>query len=310
VSRPWLAVEWRRLLLALPFLIAAGAAAFVLLPRRGPGETPRAALVDTPAGPVRTVGVRKGQLARDFSGQAPNGTAVRLSDLRGKPTIINFWATWCASCLAELPDLKALQQEIGADNLNVLAVNAGEGSAEAARFLKVLDAPGFHIAMDPTLTVADAYGVFGLPESFFIDAAGVIRATYTGQLSKGLMQQYVQAALSGTDGGDPPAKVRLITTVARDHMLEVHALSPDTIEFRSKGLRCDDTYCGAAAIAALERAGGTLRVERYLAEDPPRIVVTLDPSRTDEDRLTAHLADALRGLDDPLYERPLEIVRK
>lgn len=303
-------IDWRRTLLALPVLALAGLGAYVFIQRGTDASTPRAVLVDTPPGSVQKVGVKKGQLSRDFIGVAPDGTPVRLSELRGKPTIINFWATWCTSCLAELPDLKALQQDIGADSLNIVAVDAGENSSAAKRFLKELDAPAFRVGMDPTLVVADAYGVFGLPQSVFIDADGVVRAVYTGQLSKELMQQYVQAASTGTDGPDAPKKIRLITTVARDHTLEVRPSGKDAVDLRSKSLRCDESYCATAAIDAISATDGVRGVERMLSEDPPRILVTFDEAGTSADDIAAALADALNKLGDPLYERPLDIVRK
>ena len=105
-------VDWRRLVLALPLLLVVGVGMYFVLDRGGPSaSTPRAALAETPPGSVDKVGVQRGQLARDFIGTAPDGSVVRVSDLRGRPTIINFWATWCTSCLAELPDFKEVQQE-------------------------------------------------------------------------------------------------------------------------------------------------------------------------------------------------------
>ena len=303
-------IDWRRALLAVPVLALAALGAYIFIPRGADASTPRAALADTPAGSVQTVGVRKGQLSRDFIGVGPDGAQVRLSDLRGKPTIINFWATWCVSCLAELPDLKAVQQDIGADRLNIIAINAGEDSSAAQRFLKTLEAPAFHVGMDPTLVVADAYGVFGLPQSVFVDADGVVRAVYTGQLSKDLMQQYVQAASTGTDGPAAPTKIRLITTVARDHTLEVRTSGKGVVDLRSKSLRCDESYCATSVIDGLTQVDGVRSVERMLSEDPPRILVTFDEARTGADDVASGLADALNRLGDPLYSRPLDIVRK
>ena len=303
-------VDWRRTLLALPVLALAGLGAYVFIPRGTDASTPRAVLADTPSVSGAKIGVRKGALARDFIGQSPDGTPVRLSDLRGKPTIINFWATWCVSCLAELPDLKAVQQEIGTEGLNIIAINAGEDSSAAKRFLKELDAPAFRVGMDPTLVVADAYGVFGLPQSVFVDADGVVRAVYTGQLSKELMQQYVQAASTGTDGPAAPTKIRLITTVARDHTLEIRTSGKGAVDLRSKSLRCDESYCATAVIDALSQVDGVRGVDRMLSKDPPRILVTFDDARTGADDIASGLADALNKLGDPLYSRPLDIVRK
>ncbi len=302
--------DWRRALIAAPALVAVAVATYLFVPRDGGGVTPHAALADTRGAAAKEVGVHEGETARDFIGQSPDGKPLRLSDLRGKPTVINFWATWCSSCLAELPDLKSVQDELGADAINVVAVNAGEDSAAAKRFLKVLDAPAFHVGMDPTLVVSDAYGVLGLPQSVFIDADGVIRAVYTGQLSRDLMQQYVRAASTGIDVPDAPHKLRLITTVAREHTLDVRRIADDGVDLRSKSLRCDDSYCATVAIDAIGASDGVHGIDRHLSEDPPRIVVTFDPSRVTADDLATKLAGALTDLHDPLYERPLEIVHE
>lgn len=303
-------IDWRRALVALPVLVAVAAGAYVLLPWGADASTPRAMLADTPASGETKAGVRKGELARDFAGKGPDGADVRLSDLRGKPVIINFWATWCGSCVAELPDFKAVQDELGAENLHVVAVNAGEGSGAARAFLNTLHAPDFRVAMDPALVVADAYGVFGMPTSVFLDADGVIRAVYTGQLDKDLMRSYVRAASDGTTTDAPPTKIRLVTTIAREHTLEVRATGKEAVDLRSKSLRCDETYCAAGAIDVLSSATGVRGVERRVAEDPPRVVVTFERRVTNADEIAARLADALNALGDPLYERPLEVIQK
>lgn len=115
----------KRLALALPMLLVVAVAVYWFVERSEPSDdTPSAVLVDTPNPAAQEVGGRRNQLARDFSGTAPDGATTRLSELRGQPTIINFWATWCSSCLAELPDFRAVQEEFGADRLHRVAILA------------------------------------------------------------------------------------------------------------------------------------------------------------------------------------------
>jgi peroxiredoxin len=302
-------VDWRRTAVLLPFLAVVGVAIYFFGLRDSTSDTPRAMLLRTTAPGDASVGTKKGQLARDFQATAPDGEIVRLSALRGRPTVMNFWATWCASCVAELPDLRDLQTEVGADHLNVLAVNVGESSGAARKFLNQLDVPGFRVGMDPSLVVADAFGVRGMPQSFFLDARGFIRATYVGQLKPDIMRDYVRAASAGADAVEIRGPLRLITTVARDHVLEVETLGSGRIEFRSKSLRCDDSYCAKPAIDAFVRSAAVELAEEHLDSDPPAVVVTFDERTTSTRDLASQFAANVVSLD-LLYERPITIEYK
>lgn len=303
-------INWRRLLVAGPVLAAVAIAAYVLLRSGEAGDAPRAALAETPAGVTADVGVRKGQLARDFIGVGPDGSTVRLSELRGRPTIINFWATWCTSCLAELPDFKEVQRELGAENINVVAVNAGEGLGDASRFLNQLDAPSFRVAMDPTLTVSDAYAVYGMPTSLFLDAEGVIRAVYVGQIDKDLMREYIAAASTGTTTGEPPKKIRLVTGVARDHVLIFDDLGDGRVELVSRSLRCDDSYCADTLIADFGQSPGILDLKRFETEDAPGLRVVFNEQELTAAAIAERLRAALEDLGDPVYDEPLQVVEE
>lgn len=297
-------VDWRRLAIALPVLAVIAVALFWLL-RDGDAtaSTPKAVLVDAPPGVNDDVGVHQGALARDFTATTLNGAPVRLSDLRGTPAIINFWATWCTSCLAEMPDLKEVQAEFGADRLQVVAVNSGESAAEAREFVQFLEADEFVYAMDPSLAVTDAYGVIGLSYSVFLDADGVIRATYTGQLSKELMREYAAAAIAGADGDDPPFAVRLPGTVeARSSALVVEDVSDTTIRITSRRLRCDDTFCADAIINEIAEAATISSILRNLHADPPFIEVTFHPDAVSREQLIARVAALVDAGGDPLYQ--------
>ena len=300
-------VDWRRAVLLLQLLVAAGAAIYFFGLRDTTSSTPRATLLRTTAPEGVSVGTKKGQFAREFQAYSPEGELVRLSDLRGRPSVINFWATWCTSCLAELPDLRDLQNEVGAEHLNVLAMNVGESSAVARKFMNVLGAPAFHVGMDPSLVIADAFGVRGMPQSVFVDADGFIRATYVGQLKPSVMRDYVCAASAGSDAVEVCGPLRFVTTVARDHVLEVRTLAGGRVEFRSKSLRCDDAYCAEPAIDAVARDEGVLVAEKHLDQDPPVIVVTFDENAATLKDVAEAFAARVAS-QDPLYERPVTIV--
>ena len=126
--------------------------------------------------------------APDFTLQTADGGQVRLAELRGQVVLLNFWATWCPPCKAEMPDLNALYQEHGpARNFVVLGINDEEAQPEVEAFAR-RNGIRFPLALDLDGTVtARRYGVRGLPTSMIVDREGNIRDTWTGQISKAAM---------------------------------------------------------------------------------------------------------------------------
>jgi len=122
-----------------------------------------------------------GQVAPNFALADLSGNPLRLSDLRGRPVIVNFWASWCAPCADEFPVLRAASQGSG-DAPVVVGIVYRDTSTAAATFMTRMHAT-WPAAMDPGEQVAAAYGIFGAPESFFIDANGVVRGRQLGQLT-------------------------------------------------------------------------------------------------------------------------------
>ena len=279
--------------------------AYLLLSR---GEPAR--LVDTPTGAGdASPGIHTGDLARDFEALNLEDARVRLSDLRGQPLVINFWATWCRSCLSEMPALQQQRRQREAEGLRILAVNVGEDRESARAFIEALSLFDFIIALDPDLTVADAYGVRGLPHSLFIDSDGVIQAEYRGQLDDETMQRYVQAAIEAAPGGEPESRLRIVTTVPRAHVLDVQLdeAATNRVLFTSRRFRCDDSYCAGPIQDRVLAIEGV--IEASLASDAsaPSLAVTFDGALIDADAVVTAVADALRAVEDPLYTRELEI---
>lgn len=138
---------------------------------------------------------QQGFPAPDFQLPALDGSSVRLSDLRGRPVIVNFWATWCPPCRAEMPALQQVARRYEAQGLTVLLVNQGEPPAQVRAFL---DSLGITL---PTLldngTVALAYRVRGLPTTVFIRPDGHIEDIVTGgPLTEPFLESKVQALLA------------------------------------------------------------------------------------------------------------------
>jgi cytochrome c biogenesis protein CcmG/thiol:disulfide interchange protein DsbE len=129
-----------------------------------------------------------GSAAPDFTLRTLDGGIVTLSELRGRPVLINFWASWCLACRAEAPDLQRLYADYQNRGLIILGVNAtqqdtlADAQAYASEFKLT-----FPIPLDEKGEVVKAYGVVGLPTTYFVDARGIVRSVVIGQLSPAAM---------------------------------------------------------------------------------------------------------------------------
>jgi peroxiredoxin len=142
--------------------------------------------------------VEVGEPVPDFRLDTPDGAELRLSDFRGQAVVLNFWATWCAPCRAEMPDLQALHDAHAATgDLTVVGVDLQESGDSVSSFADELGLT-FPLALDRSGDVAERYGLIGLPGTFFIDADGILRARALGQLSGDLLPDGVSAALAST----------------------------------------------------------------------------------------------------------------
>jgi peroxiredoxin len=134
-------------------------------------------------------GPRVGDLAPDFDLPATEGAAVRLFDLRGRPVLLNFWATWCGPCRQELPALQTTFQAHAGD-LTILGINVRESPDQVTRFATDLDLT-LPLLLDQEGRVSDAYQVRGLPTSLFIDRNGLIVARHVGPLDQATLDDYL-----------------------------------------------------------------------------------------------------------------------
>lgn len=122
-----------------------------------------------------------GKLAPTFELADINGKKTDLSDYKGKVVLINFWATWCGPCKAEMPSLNKLFLSLKNDGLIVLAIAVDSSEEPVKSFLKnkTVDFP---VLMDKEQDVYfDLYAVLGLPTSFLIDRDGIIREKIRGE---------------------------------------------------------------------------------------------------------------------------------
>lgn len=109
-----------------------------------------------------------------------DGKTWRLSDLRGQPVIVNFWATWCPPCRAEMPSLQRAWRQLQAEGIMVLAVNVGDSSAAVIDF-SLNHGLDFPILLDADSTAMAAWPAQGLPATFIIDAKGRIAFRAIGE---------------------------------------------------------------------------------------------------------------------------------
>jgi cytochrome c biogenesis protein CcmG, thiol:disulfide interchange protein DsbE len=139
-------------------------------------------LVFSCSGQKNNTGPKIGRAAPELSLTGVNGNMVRLSDLRGKVVLLNFWASWCPPCREEIPSLVALLRLMEGKNFRMLTVavdQAGRPAIEAFFRKTGVSIPAYP---DPAGVAAKPYGITGVPETFIIDKSGILRKKFIGPL--------------------------------------------------------------------------------------------------------------------------------
>jgi peroxiredoxin len=156
------------------------------------------------AGPA--VGLNRGNLAPDFEFSDYSGRRVRLSDFRGRPVVVNFWASWCTACEVEIPALARALDAHREIELAVIAVNNGETYRKGRGFLDQHGADLTAVAFDPVSRIAGVYGVAGLPATFFIDRDGIITGVTIGPLTDAALTEALDMAAGPAPSGSRSAR--------------------------------------------------------------------------------------------------------
>jgi peroxiredoxin len=140
-------------------------------------------------------GVNQGNRALDFALEDLAGEEVALSDFGGKVVVVNFWATWCPPCRAEIPDLQAAHQDFQEEGLVILGVNVQDPVHLIEPFISEMGMT-YPVVMDKTGKVMKDYRAPGLPMSLIVDREGVIQARHVGFLSAEQLDDYLEKVLS------------------------------------------------------------------------------------------------------------------
>lgn len=132
--------------------------------------------------------------APGFTLRTLDGTSLSLARYRGHPVVLNFWASWCTACKIEHPYLVAAWQYYQPKGVAFVGVVYEDSAANAGAFMKQYGG-GWPDVLDPGGTTAINYGVYGVPETFFIDRRGIIRYKSTGPVTPSLLVHDINSLL-------------------------------------------------------------------------------------------------------------------
>ncbi len=138
-------------------------------------------------------GLQRGKMAPDFTLTTLDGETVKLSDFQGKKVIVNFWASWCPPCKAEMPHMQRYYQEFAQDEqVEILAINltSGDKVEKVEKFVRDYELT-FPIPLDKDGKVGKTYEVLTIPTSYIIDTKGLIQHKIVGPMDEKMMKDFI-----------------------------------------------------------------------------------------------------------------------
>ncbi|KEK23220.1 redoxin domain-containing protein [Bacillus gaemokensis] len=185
---------WRKLTIVVVLLCLAGYAVYEQF-GKDEKQVVREESVQSEAAMKEVIaknGIEVGKVAPDFELSKLDGTKVKLSDLKGKKVILNFWATWCGPCQQEMPDMEAFYKK-HKDDVEILAVNytVSERANGEEKVKKFAEEKGitFPVLLDKDISVTTTYKVITIPTSYFVDTKGVIQDKFIGPMTQKEMEK-------------------------------------------------------------------------------------------------------------------------
>lgn len=141
--------------------------------------------------------IEAGDQALDFTLLDLDGNSISLSDYKGRPVIMNLWATWCAPCRIEMPALQDAVERYEDEGLAILALNQAESAEVAGQYFYDEMGLTFTPLLDENSSVAASYGGMNvLPTTYFIDQEGEVSAVHRGPLTPGQIDGYLSATIN------------------------------------------------------------------------------------------------------------------
>ena len=150
---------------------------------------------DAESGMTAPEGINTGNRARDFTLKSLDGEELSLSDFRGDVVLINFWATWCGPCRAEIPDFEQVYGKHKDKGFMILGLNQQESPGVIEPFAEELGMT-YPVLLDEQGQVMSEYRILGLPTSVLVDRDGVIQLRHTGTMTAAQLESQLDDLLS------------------------------------------------------------------------------------------------------------------